>query len=129
MTSIKFLSVLMVIILQGQVVHSRRRSRDSTDKGTSPTNQSSQCLNRLEPLMGYYLTVIDFPPSAAAPSSDTMYVVSSLLIIGFLKMQYKHMYCKLTPIYQQDEKSKPAGMKSAPITGGSISGSCSEPVF
>ncbi|KAI7953879.1 hypothetical protein MJO28_006426 [Puccinia striiformis f. sp. tritici] len=73
--------------------------------------------------------VIDFPQSAATLSSSTTYVVSSLSIIGFLQMQYKHMYHNLTPLYQREEKSKPAGIGSAPITGGSISGSCSEPVF
>ncbi|POW14429.1 hypothetical protein PSHT_04690 [Puccinia striiformis] len=95
MTSIKFLSVLMVIILQGQVVHSRRRSRDSTDKGTSPTNQSSQFQ---VPNQNGLLSHCNRLPAKCCSA----------------KLRYN---------------SKPAGMKSAPITGGSISGSCSEPVF
>ncbi|KAI7958187.1 hypothetical protein MJO29_006404 [Puccinia striiformis f. sp. tritici] len=112
MLSIKFLSVLVVIILQSQAVHSRRRSRDSSDKGTS-SSRPFQCLNSLKPLC------IILPSSVQVPYQNGPMSDCNRLPAKCCNSELKY----------DEEKSKPAGIGSAPITGGSASGSCSEPVF
>ncbi|POW06434.1 hypothetical protein PSTT_08980 [Puccinia striiformis] len=141
MLSIKFLSVLVVIILQSQAVHSRRRSRDSSDKGTS-SSRPFQCLNSLKPLCIILPSSVQVPYQngpmsdcnrlpAKCCNSELKYDVRCVFSINhWLSPNAIQAHVSQSDFtLPTEEKSKPAGIGSAPITGGSISGSCSEPVF